>query len=1627
MEGFFSRILMEADGGVAQRKVMKEVVVTRDNITSEDEERQLVGLMNLCNLLNMATSVTISSIRPSVFVPPVLGCLKKEHNVDLMLLAARVLTYMVDAIPSTVYILGSENGMEAVLQHLLEVKDIELSEQCMTCLEKITQSAHGALTGLQKGGVKALLAFVDFFSSSSQRKAWASVAAMCRRVDATTFDRVEDSLNEIRARVNHEDGKIGDKAITCLYRIITGVRTNPELVARAYGDVSSALLCVLARSDVTESTFTMTLSLIGAAITYSAEVTRKVTESGLMECMLALITHYSEQQIPQLQQQQWRSPSASPTLQAQTPQRSSFPQDMSTQMSSTPAPTTSTTTLRERRLTMEQTKILCIALAGLLPRITEGYLAYGNILTELLAERNQGIMHRRGYFSPDTDYDDEEDEEDGEGNNIEEIRMRILEEEIPLEKNPNFSRCNISHVCNGCGKLCMPGDWFRCNKCTDFDYCGQCLLESWAEHTGDSAHHTFCDMLEVISGLNKLTMPATSKKSLDDALNMERRELYKNSPQLLESILKGLPKMVMLFNVSETQIVRNHSLAFIDRAVCLASPQQLMNSGLIEAAVCELIVSAIGDPSLILNAQVMLLCRTLLEKLPDVYKKAFVREGVISALIKARGQNEATTRRASERQEEKRPLIERLCTIADWRELVAEEANSMLGMFPSITDETHIKRLAEFVSLMDEGQLQEAFDTLRVALLNETTSFELASSNVLHALRENLTRVNDVRVVVDLVKTLAKEERNSPCALTRFVRHLQTIFSQLDQFRPSSFGGVNSIHAHIPVHLVSHAAEQQKPKSSLLAKSGVLRRSPTAASSKEPSGPPRSTRVFTTRGNNATSHASTSTAFTSSSTRGHSEGRDLTVSLEPLTSMDTLMSFVASNVLSGGAEEGSGRRRIDDEEHVEEVLPELRKGGSTDLSLTGKKLMQEKPEQRVYLRYESHVLPPSMTILQVLQQFHTLSSSSGGSSSRKRRKKSGQGSGTAPNNNNNTSTTAANANATITTTTTASTGGGGGRLRHRNSMGEGLRRSGGEMITLHYSTVPFGPEYIMEKPRSAATCVAPTDSTPVKLPSKGVHSPAVAEVLRALHQEYPFSNCFLTAAQKDVLTLLGTIYKTLQFWGELLLHLGYTIQGDVEGDGWSPSTPLGEFIHQRLNNKAMRHSSNLLLAGQHLATWAVNLAMDCNFLFTATTRKFLFEIGFCGTARSLVQMQENMEKYGTRDLLNMDHHLIRSYRLHRMKKRVWRDKALLCAMEILGKKQINDTVLLEFEYYNENGSGSGPTMEFYSLVSDELREMKLRLWRRTDETPDEKYYHPKTGVYPRPLLPDSPEIDRVEPLFLFLGRFLARALLDKRIVSLPLSPVLLKILRGDECGIYDLIDISESLGLSIVALSLAAHNGATIIQLPGASTSCRIEDLSLDFTLPGDDPIELVKGGANKPVTSANLFEYCDAVTEFILHKGVERVMRAIRTGFHDYIPLCALRLLTVAELHETLHGHAALVTIEDLEANCQADHGYTMTCSHVRQLFEIIASFNEEEQRRFFLFLTGSVHLPVGGLASLRPKFTIVRKTSSEPKVREQDQLPSAMTCQNYLKLPAYDSKEQMEKKLRQAIDEGGGAFLLT
>lgn len=49
---------------------------------------------------------------------------------------------------------------------------------------------------------------------------------------------------------------------------------------------------------------------------------------------------------------------------------------------------------------------------------------------------------------------------------------------------------------------------------------------------------------------------------------------------------------------------------------------------------------------------------------------------------------------------------------------------------------------------------------------------------------------------------------------------------------------------------------------------------------------------------------------------------------------------------------------------------------------------------------------------------------------------------------------------------------------------------------------------------------------------------------------------------------------------------------------------------------------------------------------------------------------------------------------------------------------------------------------------------------------------------------------------------------------------------------------------------------------------CPIEELGLDFILPGDGCTELRRGGRDTPVTAHNLHNYIDLVAHWLLYEG---------------------------------------------------------------------------------------------------------------------------------------------------------------
>lgn len=54
--------------------------------------------------------------------------------------------------------------------------------------------------------------------------------------------------------------------------------------------------------------------------------------------------------------------------------------------------------------------------------------------------------------------------------------------------------------------------------------------------------------------------------------------------------------------------------------------------------------------------------------------------------------------------------------------------------------------------------------------------------------------------------------------------------------------------------------------------------------------------------------------------------------------------------------------------------------------------------------------------------------------------------------------------------------------------------------------------------------------------------------------------------------------------------------------------------------------------------------------------------------------------------------------------------------------------------------------------------------------------------------------------------------------------------------------------------------------------------------------------------------------------------------------------------------------TVKYLMESCRPDHGYNQDSQAIKFLYEILSSYNAEEQRMFIQFMTGSPRLPIGG-----------------------------------------------------------------
>ncbi|KAL5964597.1 E3 ubiquitin-protein ligase HECTD1 [Taenia solium] len=109
---------------------------------------------------------------------------------------------------------------------------------------------------------------------------------------------------------------------------------------------------------------------------------------------------------------------------------------------------------------------------------------------------------------------------------------------------------------------------------------------------------------------------------------------------------------------------------------------------------------------------------------------------------------------------------------------------------------------------------------------------------------------------------------------------------------------------------------------------------------------------------------------------------------------------------------------------------------------------------------------------------------------------------------------------------------------------------------------------------------------------------------------------------------------------------------------------------------------------------------------------------------------------------------------------------------------------LEIRFTNEEGTGLGPTLEFFSLLALEFRRKSLGMWLidsseqaepPTESNPSSDCINPSFGLFPTPYPRDVVPLN-VLRRFYIMGIAVAKALQDNHLMDLPLSAPFLKLL-----------------------------------------------------------------------------------------------------------------------------------------------------------------------------------------------------------------------------------------------------------
>ena len=347
-----------------------------------------------------------------------------------------------------------------------------------------------------------------------------------------------------------------------------------------------------------------------------------------------------------------------------------------------------------------------------------------------------------------------------------------------------------------------------------------------------------------------------------------------------------------------------------------------------------------------------------------------------------------------------------------------------------------------------------------------------------------------------------------------------------------------------------------------------------------------------------------------------------------------------------------------------------------------------------------------------------------------------------------------------------------------------------------------------------------------------------------------------------------------------------------------------------------------------------------------------------------------------------------------------REKVLENSMEQFSK--VNPFKELKIIFIGEESHDAGGLIrEWLTILFKKILDKDTGLFERSDT--DEIGY-----IIKQDLCPSQDNLNK----YFFIGRILAKALLENLTVNCCFNKVVYQLLLGETIQLNDLVFIDRPLYNSMKHLVKMREECGDNIAL------CEIY---FTYEYEGTDGThyqqDLIENGSEILVTQDNLDLYIQKRIEYYTKSqmgGIKQIISGINTIF----PVDYLKIFTSDQLGLLING-TPFIDTEDWRMNTIYKN-YNDYDNVILNFWDIINNLSQEDLANFLLFCTGSSRVPIGGFKSLESnrgqisKFEIVK---TEYYAGKKNFL-RAHTCFNRLDLPNFPDKNSLNDAVKFALE---------